>query len=375
MSGKRSRSPVARAWQGVLGASAHAAVVLVLVLVTACGQSPSQADQDGGDLEHDQIKIGFSMDSFVVERWQRDRDAFLDEARILGVEVILRTANERLDVQREQLLELSQSDIDVLVVVPNDAERLSDVIESIRNRGVPVLAYDRLVRNTPIDGYISFDNQGIGSMMAEAVLSELDSRGDEDRTVLVINGALSDYNSFMINRGIVTALIPRVDSGRVTVLDSLWLQTWRNEEAREAIEGAFDRFEHISGVIAANDLIADAVVRSAAARGLAGKLLVSGMDGDIAAVQRVAEGTQLMTIYKPVEDLARQAVHAALELAETQTLEADEHIHNGRVDVPFIRLAPVMVTQERILDTVIADRFHSYEDVFRNVPESRRPTR
>ena len=364
---RRAGTRLFRACSVVLGAVA-------IVTLAACGQSDSQAERSG-DAAQDVVRIGFSMDSLVVERWQRDRDAFLDEARINGVEVILRTANERLEVQREQLLELGQSEIDVLVVVPNHAEELSETVESIRDRGVPVLAYDRLVRNTPIDAYISFDNQGIGSMMAEAVLGELESREEEESTVLVINGALNDYNSIMINRGIVTSLTPRIDSGRVEMLDSLWLQTWRNEEAREAIEDAFDRFDRISGVIAANDLIADAVVRSAAARGIAGELLVSGMDGNLAAVQRVAEGTQLMTIYKPVEDLARRAVHAAIELAETGTVETDEVIHNGRVEVPFIRLAPVMVSQENILDTVIADGFHSYDDVFRNVPESRRPPR
>jgi len=364
---RRRRSPVSDAKKAIL-------VAVAIVSFAACGRSDSQVERDG-DGAHDSIRIGFSMDSFVVERWQRDRDAFLDEARINGVEVILRTANERLDVQREQLLELAQFGIDVLVVVPNDAEGLSDIIESIRNRGVPVLAYDRLVRNTAIDGYISFDNQGIGSMMAEAVLNELDLRGDEDSAVLVINGALNDYNSFMINRGIVTSLTPRIDSGEVRLLDSLWLQTWRNEEAHDAIEDAFDRFGHISGVIAANDLIADAVVRSAAARGLAGDLLVSGMDGNLAAVQRVAEGTQLMTVYKPIEDLSRRAVHAAVELATTRILHGDELIHNGSIEVPFIRLAPILVTQANILDTVIADRFHSYDDVFRNVPESERPPR
>jgi len=340
---------------------------------SACNQA-KQVEQ-GGDQVRNTVRIGFSMDSFVVERWQRDRDAFLDEARTNGVEVILRTANENLEVQRRHLLELAQSGIDVLVVVPNDAEGLSDIVESIRNRGIPVLAYDRLVRNTAIDGYISFDNQSIGSMMAEAVLRELESPEAVNETVLVINGALSDYNSFMINRGIMTALTSRIDGGQVRVLDSLWLQTWRNEEAHEAIEGAFDRFGQISGVIAANDLIAEAVVRSASARGIAGELLVSGMDGDLAAVQRVAEGTQLMTIYKPVEDLARRALHAAVELAETRNLQADQHIHNGSVEVPFIRLDPVMVTQDNILSTVIADRFHSYDDVFRNIPEPQRPPR
>ena len=364
---RRTRSPISDACNVVL-------VAVAIVALAACGRFNSQAERSG-DRAPDEVRIGFSMDSFVVERWQRDRDAFLDEARMNGVEVILRTANENLEAQRGQLMELAQSGIDVLVVVPNDAEGLSDIVENIRNRGIPVLAYDRLVRNTPIDGYISFDNQGIGSMMAEAVLSELDSHEDEHSAVLVINGALSDYNSFMINRGIVTALAPRIDSGQVRVLDSLWLQTWRNEEAHDVIEDAFDRFGHISGVIAANDLIADAVVRSAAARGIAGELLVSGMDGDLATVQRIAEGAQLMTIYKPVEDLARRAVHAAVELAGTRTLHADQQIHNGSVEVPFIRLDPVMVTQDSILSTVIADGFHSYDDVFRNVPESQRPPR
>ncbi len=364
---RRTRSPISDACNVVL-------VAVAIVALAACGRFNSQAERSG-DRAPDEVRIGFSMDSFVVERWQRDRDAFLDEARMNGVEVILRTANENLEAQRGQLMELAQSGIDVLVVVPNDAEGLSDIVESIRNRGIPVLAYDRLVRNAPIDGYISFDNQGIGSMMAEAVLSELDSHEDEHSAVLVINGALSDYNSFMINRGIVTALAPRIDSGQVRVLDSLWLQTWRNEEARDVIENAFDRFGHISGVIAANDLIADAVVRSAAARGIAGELLVSGMDGDLATVQRIAEGTQLMTIYKPVEDLARRAVHAAVELAGTRTLHADQQIFNGSVEVPFIRLDPVMVSQDNILSTVIADGFHSYDDVFRNVPESQRPPR
>ena len=362
---RSTRSPIPDACKVVL-------VAMAIATVAACGLFESEEERSG-DGVRDGIRIGFSMDSLVVERWQRDCDAFLDEARMNGVEVILRTANEDLETQRGQLLELAQTGIDVLVVVPNDAEGLSDTVETIRNRGIPVLAYDRLVRNAPIDGYISFDNQGIGSMMTEAVLSELDSHDDEHRAVLVINGALSDYNSFMINRGIVKSLTPRVASDQVRVLDSLWLQTWRNEEARDAIENAFDRFGHISAVIAANDLIADAVIRSAAARGIAGELLVSGMDGDLATVQRIAEGTQLMTVYKPVEDLARRAVHAAVELAGTRTLHADHHIFNGSVEVPFLRLDAVMVRQDNILSTVIADGFHCYDDVFRNVQESQRP--
>ena len=341
------------------------------MLITACSEQEQHAAPQ--DLNSGGIRIGFSMDSFVVERWQRDRDAFLDEAGKLGVQVLLRTANENVEVQRRQLLELAQSGIDVLVVVPNDSERLSDVIETIRNRGIPVLAYDRLVRNTPVDGYISFDNQAIGAMMAEAVVSEVSARGSGSDSILVINGALSDYNSFMINRGIVNYLSPEVERGKVRLLDSLWLQSWRNEEARDAIEGAMARFEQIDGVIAANDLIADAVVHAAASRGLAGRLVVSGMDGDLAAVQRVAEGTQLMTIYKPVEELAKKALHIAVELARGNSLEGEETIFNGRSDVPFIKLEPVLVTRETILQTVIADEFHTYEDVYRNVPTEQRP--
>ncbi|MFW6363083.1 MAG: substrate-binding domain-containing protein [Spirochaeta sp.] len=354
--------------------------VLLAGLMTAfstasCGGRASSEQQVA---EPTSARIGFSMDSFVVERWQRDRDAFLTTAGEFGAQVLLRTANENVEVQRRQLIELDQSGVDVLVVVPNDSEELSDTIEQIHDRGNPILAYDRMVRNTLVDGYISFDNQAIGTMMARAVveagLSRLDETGEKAvLQILIINGAVSDYNSYMINRGIVTFLRPQIESGQVELLDNVWLQAWRNEEAREAIAEAFDEFDNIDGVIAANDLIADAVVYEAAARGQAGRLLVSGMDGDLAAVQRVAEGTQLMTVYKPVEDLARRAVESAISLAQGDSLDTDETIFNGSGEIPFIRLEPVLVTRENIMETVIADGFHSYQDVYRNVPEEQRP--
>ncbi|AFG36381.1 substrate-binding domain-containing protein [Spirochaeta africana] len=367
--------------------AAAVAVLSASLLIAGCSQHRDDEGQRGL-ADRSDVRIGFSMDSFVVERWQRDRDAFLKAAGSHGAQVLLRTANENVEVQRRQLNELAQSGIDVLVVVPNDSEALSDTIEQIRNRGIPVLAYDRLVRNTPIDGYISFDNQGIGATMAEMVVEagqeaaaaqKADVAGqnaaarDTPIQLLVINGAVSDYNSYMINRGIVTALRPYIERGQVRLLDNLWLQAWRNEEAREAIEDGFARFDHIDGVVAANDLIADAVVHAAAVRGLAGRLQVSGMDGDLAAVQRVAEGTQLMTIYKPVEELAAQALDTAVQLAHGRELATGELIFNGSVEVPFIKLNPVTVTRDTIMETVIADGFHRWEDVYRNVSPDQRP--
>ncbi|GAB6088836.1 substrate-binding domain-containing protein [Spirochaeta dissipatitropha] len=356
---------------------------LILLVVLISGNScTDDAEAPIADVEHKSIRIGFSLDSLVVERWARDRDEFFTAAGEYEAQVVLRNANEDLEAQRRQLLELSRQNIDVLVIIPNDSEALSDTVQQIRNQGIPVLAYDRVIRNVPIDAYVSYDLHLTGRIMAESIVAALlenDTGVNEAEDtnhvprLLIINGALNDYNSFVINQGIISALRQALQNGEIELLESMWLQRWRNEEARDAILQAFERYERIDAVIAANDLIADAVVREAAGYGLAGTILVSGMDGDLSAVQRIAEGTQLMTMYKPISPLAREAVAAAVRLARGEDPGTEERFFNGSHEIPFIKLKPVLVTRDTIMDTVVADGFHDFADVYRNVSPEHRP--
>jgi len=112
-----------------------------------------------------------------------------------------------------------------------------------------------------------------------------------------------------------------------------------------------------------------------AAQGLAGKVAISGQDADLAAVQRIAEGTQTMTVYKPIHKIAATAAEIAVKLGKGEKIETDDTINNGKMDVPYVKLEPIMVDKDNLIDTVIKDGFHSYDDVYKNVPEDQRPPR
>lgn len=308
------------------------------------------------------VVIGFSMDSLVVERWRRDIDVFTRSAKDLGADVLLQVADQDPAVQEQQVRSLLARNIDVLVIVPNDAERLSAVVSEAKARGVPVLSYDRLVRRAGVDLYVSFDNEKVGALMAEA-LTKVVPGGK----YVVINGARSDYNAVLLNRGIHKVLDPRIASGRVQLAGEIWPDTWDSEKARTGLEAVLSRDPSVDAVVAGNDMLAEAAIRVLSESRLMGKVKVAGQDADLAACQRIAEGSQLATVYKPIGQLALKAAGFAVMLARGEPIATDATIDDGAGPVPYVRLEPVLVTKDLLKATVIKDGFHSESDVFRNV--------
>ena len=306
--------------------------------------------------------IGFSMDSLVVERWRRDIDIFTKSAKDLGAEVVLAVADQDPAVQERQVRELLGRGIDVLVIVPNDSERLSEVVREVRAAGIPVLSYDRLVRKAGVNLYVSFDNEKVGSLMAESVVQAAPSGG-----YVVINGARSDHNAVMLNRGIHRVLAPRIASGRIRLLGEVWPDAWDSDKARTGLEAILAQDRGISAVIAGNDMLADAVIRVLSENRLMGKVKVAGQDADLAACQRIAEGSQHATVYKPIDRLALKAAGFAVMLAKGEPIATDATLDDGVQQVPYVRLEPILVTKELLKSTVIKDGFHAEADVYRNV--------
>ncbi len=303
-------------------------VVLVLLVLLSCGPSPRQSPN------HTPV-IGFSQDSLVLERWQRDIEAFQGAAKDLGAQVILRVADQDAAVQEEQVRELVRLGIDVLVIVANDADRLSAVVREVRARGIPVISYDRLVRKAGVDLYISFDNEKVGSLMATAVLGEVSQGG-----YLVINGARTDNNALMINTGIHRVLKPSLEAGKIQLVAEIWPVAWDTSEVRAALEPLLPRIDDIRGVIAGDDMLAEEAIRFFSENGRTGLVRVAGQDADLAACQRIAEGTQLATVYKPVERLALKAAAFAVMLANREPIQTDGTISDGTSNVPYVRLEP-----------------------------------
>jgi len=314
------------------------------------------------------VRIGLSMDTYVVERWSRDRDVFLSRAGELGAEVTVQVANEDSDIQAQQIDWLLDRGIDVLVVVPNDTNRIGASIRKAKSRGIPVISYDRLARNAGSDLYLSFDNVKVGELMMQAVADRL-----KTGTLVIVNGSRHDNNSYQYNDGIKLVLEPLIVSGRFHLLQEIWPEDWSAEQVEVAFEETLRINRHVDAVVCANDLLAEGIIQVLAEHRKAQGVVVTGMDADLAACQRIAEGSQTMTIYKPIAELASLAAESAVHLARHEPITTDSTVPDGTANIPQLLLLPRSVDRTNLQATVIRDGFHSWEDVYHNIPESQRP--
>ena len=306
----------------------------VLLVFSACGTAAPAPDSS------DSLLVGLLLDSIVVERWQRDRAIFSARAKELGAEVVVRNCNEDNTLQQEQIRELVDLGVDVLVVVPYDKDGIAEEIAQARKRDIPVIAYDRLILNAEVDLYISFDNIKVGEMMAGSL-----AKAVPQGSYVIINGSPLDNNSTMFNQGFHQALAAGVGEGAISIVSETWADAWRPEAAYDTISVLLGETERIDAVIAANDGLAGAVIRALAEHRLAGTVQVVGHDADLSACQRIAEGTQLITVYKPLGILAKQAAEAAVTLARGKSLQVASTIFDGKGGRPVHQAFP------RIRDT------------------------
>lgn len=315
------------------------------------------------------IRIGFSMDTLKEERWQRDRDLFVARAQELGAEVLVQAANGDDALQAAQAENLLTQGVDVLVVAPHNAEVAASIVESAKRQGVPVLSYDRLIRNSDVDLYISFDNVKVGEAQARYLLDRA-PRGN----YVLIGGSPTDNNARMFRAGQMNVLQPAIDRGDIKIAADQWAREWLASEALKHTENALTQTKNdIVAVVASNDGVAGGAVQALGEQSLAGKVFVSGQDAELAALQRIIGGTQSMTVYKPVARLAPRAAEAAISLALGEKIVATATVNNGKKDVPSVLLDSITVDRNNIVDTVIKDGYLKMEDVYRNIPLTNRP--
>lgn len=324
---------------------------------------PSTESGDGQASVDRKIKIGFSMDTLLEERWLKDRDLFKAAVEALGAEVDILAANGDDAKQISQAETLISKGVDILVVVPHNAEATAAIVKKAHSVGIKVLAYDRLVKNAEIDLYVSFDNEKVGELQANAI-SSLAPKGK----YVYIGGAETDNNAHLFKKGVFNVLQPLIDKGDVKVVYDQWTKDWTPVNALANMTAALGANDNrIDAVIAANDATAGGVIQALAAQGLAGKIPVAGQDAELAAAQRIVQGTQTMTVYKPIKALAEKAAELAVKLAQGESVDADRKLNNGKIEVPSVLLEPIAVDKSNIDETIIADGFHSRADVYKNV--------
>lgn len=336
-------------------------IVFLIVLATTVLFSCSKSGSKTGDAK--KIRIGFAMDALKQERWQKDRDLFLKRAAELGAEVVLQTADGSDDAQLKQVESLLTQGIDVLVIVPHNAEVAGAMVDMARRQNVPVISYDRLVKNSEPNLYVSFDNERVGELQAKYLFEKAPTGN-----YVLIGGAPTDNNSLLLRKGQLNILQPAIDSGAIKIVADQWAKEWLAEEALKHAENALTQNNNnVVAMVVSNDGTAGGVIEALKAQHLEGKVFVSGQDAELGALQRVLAGTQSMTVYKPISRLAPAAVEAAIALARGEKLNITRTVNNGKIDVPSILVEPITIDKTNV-DTVINDGFQKREDVYKNVP-------
>lgn len=308
------------------------------------------------------IKIGLTVDDLRLERWQRDRDIFTEEAAKLGAKVISISANGDSDKQMRDAENLISQGIDVLVVIPNNGDVMGAIVDQAHQDGVKVLAYDRLLTNSNVDAYISFDNEKVGELQAKEIL-KIVPKGN----YFLMGGSPTDNNAKMFRTGQMKAIQNAVQNGDIKIIGDQWVKDWLPEEALKIMENALTANNNaIDAVIASNDSTAGGAIQALAAQNMDGKVPISGQDADLAAIKRVAKGIQTVTIYKPIHKLAKNAAKIAVDMANNIDINMNNEVHNGYKNVPAILLEPIAVTKDNIKETIIKDNFHNKKDIYEN---------
>lgn len=319
-----------------------------------------------------QLTIGVSIRSLSEERWAREKELMEEKAKELGVDVIFTDANNDEFVQNSQIENLIARGVDALIIIAKNSDVAASAVEMASSEGIPTIAYDVAIYH-PDALYVSFDSVRVGYEMAKAIVERV-PKG----RYFWIGGSPTDDNAYLVRQGHFQVLQPLIDSGDIVLVGEQWADAWSPEEALKHTENMLTaQGNQIDAIVASNDGTAGGAIQALAEQGLAGKVAVSGQDADLVAVQRIAEGTQTVTIFKDVRILADVAMQAAYELAQGKRPAGINGQYRNESkgivqDAIFVDVIPV--TQENLYEVIVKGGFHKLEDVYRNIPRDQWPS-
>lgn len=324
-------------------------VAVLFLLIAGCAKKEDK----------EQILIGLSMADLKEERWLRDRDMFVARAESLGAKVIVQDANGDPNTQVQQCENMLVRGINVLVVIPKNADAAAPIVEKAHKKGVKTLSYDRIIANADVDLYVSFNNERVGEIQAGEILK----RVPKGKYAILI-GDPGDKNAGMVHDGHMNILKQPVIDKDIEIVFAQACDKWSRMEAKRLTEDALAKHK-FDALIASNDGTASGAIAALEAKGLAGKIPVSGQDADLLNCQYIVQGKQAVTVYKPIKKIAEFSAEAAVAMAKGREVKGiNAKVKNGKIEVPTVFLDPIPVTKENIDKTVIADGYHSKEEVY-----------
>jgi D-xylose transport system substrate-binding protein len=318
------------------------------------------------------LKIALLLPETKTARYEtQDKPLFEKKVKELApdAEIIYSNANQDANEQQSQADAALTNGAQVLVLDPVDSASAASIVTKAKAQNVPVVSYDRLILNAPVDYYISFDNEQVGKLQGTALLEKLTKDGNVGKTIVMINGAPTDNNAKLFKAGAHAVLNDKVKIG--AEYDT---PDWSPDKAQSEMDQAITKLGKTGfvGVYCANDGTAGGAIAAMTGAGIDAKTRpVTGQDAELAGIQRVLSGDQYMTVYKAIKLEASAAAEMAVSLAKKSGVPSGmtlSKVNNGQADIPSVLLTPVAVTKDNIKSTVVADGFWTAAQIM-NTPE------
>jgi len=327
----------------------------------------------GGDTKDDDgvIKVGFLLKTMQEERYLKDRAAFTERAEELGAEVLFDSANNNEKTQLARFENMLTRGADVIVLQPVNTGTASNMVKMAHESGVAVINYDSLIMNSDVDVFLTQDSWSVGVLQGQAMVEWFEeTRGEVKGNVVLLRGQPGDSNARAFSQGVLDTVAEY--PGLELVVDQSH-EGWSPDLAMATTENALTKYENnIDAVVANNSGMASGAVRALEAQGLAdvNKVFVAGSDADLINIRYIAQGKQAVDIFKKIKPLAYQSAEVAVALAKNpdkpieEIIDIDRYVDNGKIEVPTVVTPVVIVNKDNIMDTVVADGFHSEADIY-----------
>ncbi|UUX49940.1 D-xylose ABC transporter substrate-binding protein [Nisaea acidiphila] len=290
--------------------------------------------------------VGVSWSNFQEERWKTDEAAIKAALEKAGVDYISADAQSSTAKQLSDVESLIARGANALIILAQDASAITPAVQKAAAEGIPVVGYDRLIEH-PDAFYITFDNVEVGRMQARAVFA-----AQPKGNYVFIKGSPQDPNADFLHDGQLEVLKAAIDKGDIKIVGEQYTDGWLPANAQRNMEQILTANDNkVDAVVASNDGTAGGVVAALTAQGMEG-LPVSGQDGDHAALNRVALGTQTVSVWKDARDLGKRAAEIAIELAKGKDLGevtgAADWTSPGGQKLSSVFLAPVPITRDKL---------------------------
>jgi D-xylose transport system substrate-binding protein len=363
------------------------AVTMIAGMLASCGGQTAEPAATSAPATGDKIKVGLSFSDFATERWKNEEVLMRGLLEGLGYEVLSQEANHDVKLQNDQIDNMVSQGAKALIVIAEDGDAIVTSVDKAAQTGVIILAYDRLIKSPNIAAYLSFNNVEVGRQEALGVMTALDmdnwdaaSKGKA--RIIMMGGSPTDNNAILVRQGQTEIVQPYVDAGKIEIVADQWVDNWDAANALKLMENMLTAAGNdVDGVVASNDGTALGALQAMKAQGLAGKVPISGQDATADGCNSIVKGEQTVSVYKDIRQLSPLAVDAIDKLLKGQAVDGlkdytlaeltNDTSKTGNVACLFL---PVQqVTKDNVYDLIVKSGFQSYDDVYRDIPESQRP--